>query len=327
VVTPAGAPKLPHLGAASWLIADLDTGNVLASKNPHGRFAPASTLKTLTAATLIPKLDPNTLVTPSWNDLNVDGSKVGLVQNLKYPVKELFTAMLVVSGNDAANTLASANGGVMKTVAQMNAEAARLKAFDTHAVNANGLDAPAQLTSAYDLALIGRAAMQLPSFRTYVAIKNSHVRGPGKTKIPISSHDKLLWNYDGAIGIKNGYTFKAQATFVGAATRGGHTLIVTLLHTNPRYWPEAATLLDWGFAATRAGVSPIGTLVDPVSNEPTPQPAAVQKAAAKLSAAKNNGIPLLPASIVGAGLAVIAGSLLRGRRRSRRRGKLTLPRP
>jgi D-alanyl-D-alanine carboxypeptidase (penicillin-binding protein 5/6) len=325
VVAPQGAPKLPAVSAASWLVADLDTGDVLASKNPHGRFAPASTLKTLTAATLIPKLDPAALVTPSWHDVNVDGSKVGLVEHVKYPVKELFTAMLVVSGNDAANTLASANGGISKTVAEMNAEAARLRAFDTHAVNANGLDDPAQLTSAYDLALIGRAGMQLPAFRRYVATKNSHVRGRGKATIPISSHDRLLWNYPGAIGIKNGYTVKAQATFVGAATRGGHTLIVTLLRTNPRYWPEAAALLDWGFAATRAGVTPVGTLVNPVDTDPTPEPAPVRPAAtAKLSPAKDSGIPLLPTGIVGAGVTVIAGSLLRGRRRGRHR-KLTLP--
>ena len=326
VVVGAGAPALPATTAASWLVADLVTGDVLASKNPHGRFAPASTLKALTAETLIPRLNPTDLVTPTFNDLNVDGSKVGLQEHVKYSVSELFTAMLVVSGNDAANTLASANGGVAKTVGEMNAEAARLQALDTHAVNPNGLDDPRQLTSAYDLALIGRAGMQLPAFRTYVATKNSHVRGPGKATIPISSHDKLLYNYPGAIGIKNGYTNKARATFIGAATRGGHTLIVTLLRTEPRYWPEAAALLDWGFAATRAGAAPVGTLVDPVGTEQAgqaasqPQSAPVRRAA--LSAAKRDGPPLLPSAIVAAGLAVIASSLFRTRRRSRRKPRL-----
>ncbi len=328
VVVATDAPALPPTLASGWLVGDLTTGDVLAAKDPHGRFAPASTLKVLTAETLIPLLDPKRIVMPTWEDVNVDGSKVGLMNTLRYRTSELFTAMLVVSANDAANTLATANGGIPKTVRQMNAEAARLRALDTHAVNANGLDDPQQLTSAYDLALIGRAAMQLPDFRTYVATKHSSVRSVGRTRIAISSHDKLLYNYPGAIGIKNGYTVKARATFVGAATRGGHTLIVTLLRTEPRYWPEAAALLDWGFAATNAHVTPVGTLVGPVGTDtasPEPSAAAASQAApAPLSTTGEGSLPLLPAGIVGGGVAVLAGSLLRGRSRNRR-GRLTLP--
>ncbi len=329
VVVATGAPALPPTSAASWLVADLTTGEVLAAKDAHGRFAPASTLKILTAQTLIPRLSPKRLVTPTWQDINVDGSKVGLMQSLRYTTSELFTAMLVVSGNDAANTLATANGGIPQTVREMNAEAARLQALDTHAVNANGLDDPRQLTSAYDLALIGRAAMGLPDFRKYVATKHSSVRSVGRARIALSSHNKLLYNYPGAIGIKNGYTVKARATFVGAATRDHHTLIVTLMRTEPRYWPEAAALLDWGFAATKAQVMPVGTLVSPVGTDvasPEPSGAATsQSAPARLSTAKEAGVPLLPAGIVGGGMVVLVGSLLRGRSRNRPR-KLSLPR-
>ncbi len=334
LVLGSGAPALPVTAAASWLVADLDTGEVLAAKDPHGRYAPASTLKTLTAATLIPKLDPRSQVEPTFDDVNVEGSKVGLVQKVSYPIGQLFTAMLVVSGNDAANALATANGGVAKTVAEMNAEAERLQAFDTHAVNTSGLDGPGQLSSAYDLALIARAGMQLPDFRDYVKIKRSAIRGPGGRTIAISSHDKLLYNYDGAIGIKNGYTTKARATFVGAATRGGRTLVVTLMRTNPRYWPEAAALLDWGFEAATRGTQPVGQLVEPLPSaaeqqalaQATPVPVVVVPAAARL-VTEEPGLPLLPAGIVAAGLAVIATSLLRSRRDSRRgsRRKLTLP--
>jgi len=170
--------------------------------------------------------------------------------------------MLVVSGNDAADTLADAGGGVPATVQAMNQEAARLNALDTRAVNANGLDAPGQVSSAYDLALIARAGMTQPDFRRYVATKHSSIPGP-RGPISISSHDKLLYNYPGTIGIKNGYTVKAQATFVGAARRGDHTLVVVLLTTHPRYWPEAAALLDWGFAAERVRTPPVGELVGP----------------------------------------------------------------
>ena len=330
VVVPATAPALPTTVAASWLVADLDTGEVLGSKDPHGQYAPASTLKALTATTLIPRLDPLQMVTPTFDDVNVDGSKVGLVTSVRYPVDELLRSMLMASGNDAAMALATANGGLTKTVAEMNAEAERLQAYDTHAMNTSGLDATGQLSSAYDLALIAREGMQMQAFRDYVATKRSHIRGakPGSA-IAISSHDKLLYNYDGAIGIKNGYTVKARATFIGAATREGHTLLVTMMKTDPRYWPEAAALLDWGFAATKAGVSPVGHLVDPtpsaeeVRTAQVPRTESVRPAAARLSTHADSGLPLLPASIVGAGLLVIVGSLTRSRRRER--GKLTLP--
>src|SRR3954467_15352448 len=82
LVTPAGAPALPATAAAGWVVADLGTGEVLAAKDPHGQYAPASTLKTLTAATLIPKLDRTAMVQPTWDDVNVEGSKVGLVASV-----------------------------------------------------------------------------------------------------------------------------------------------------------------------------------------------------------------------------------------------------
>jgi D-alanyl-D-alanine carboxypeptidase (penicillin-binding protein 5/6) len=329
VVAPAGAPSLPATAAASWVVADLDTGAVLAAKDPHGEYAPASTLKTLTAATLIPKLDRSAMVQPTWDDVNVEGSKVGLVASVRYPVSELFTSMLVVSGNDAALALATANGGLGKTVHEMNLEAQRLQANDTVAVNDNGLDARGQHSSAYDLALIARAAMQLPDFRGYVATKHAHIRGAKPhTAIAISSHDKLLYNYPGAIGIKNGYTVSARATFVGAATRGGHTLVVTLMRTNPRYWPEAAALLDWGFKATAAGVPPVGQLVDPLETA-APRPSSTSVAAsttqhvAKVATTeRSGGLPLLPASIVAAGLVVMGSGVFRSRRREGKKMKL-----
>ncbi|MFN2537026.1 MAG: D-alanyl-D-alanine carboxypeptidase family protein [Mycobacteriales bacterium] len=329
VVAPAGAPALPATAAASWVVADLDTGAVLGAKDPHGLYAPASTLKTLTAATLIPKLDRTAMVQPTFDDVNVEGSKVGLVDSVRYPVSELFTSMLVVSGNDAALALATANGGLAKTVREMNLEAQRLQAHDTVAVNDNGLDAAGQRSSAYDLALIARSAMRLPDFREYVATKHAHIRGAKPhTAIAISSHDKLLYNYPGAIGIKNGYTVRARATFVGAATRGGHTLVVTLMRTNPRYWPEAAALLDWGFKATAAGVPPVGQLVEPLDSAgPTPSPTALDKPKAQAlskvaTTQRGGGIPLLPATVIAAGVVVMGSGLFRSHRRERRKMKL-----
>ena len=328
VVKAADTPALPATTAAGWLVADLDSGDVLAARDPHGRYAPASTLKALTALTLIPKLDPRRQVRPTFEDVNVEGSKVGLVDSVRYPIGQLFTAMMVVSGNDAANALATANGGLGKTLADMNAEARRIQAFDTRAATPNGLDAPGQTSSPYDLALIAREGLKLPAFREYVKTKRSQIRGPGGTTIAIATHNKLVWNYDGAIGVKNGYTSTARATFVGAATRGGRTLVVTLMKTNPRYWPEAAALLDWGFAAVAGDPTPVGQLVDPVptveqqaAQEPSPAP--VRNAAAtRLSADTRDGLPLLPAGIVASGVAVIGVSVLRTRSRRPKRMKL-----
>ncbi len=271
-----GMPPTPTgITATGWLVADLDTGEVLAAHDAHATFAPASTLKTLTALTLIPRLAPERTVTVTNADVDVDGSKVGLVPRQRYRIDQLFTALLVVSGNDAANTLASAAGGGSYTLALMNEVAARLQAGDTAARTVTGLDVPGQVTSAYDLALIARAAMRVPSFRRYVAVRRSFIPAPGGRFIEIDTHNKLLRHYAGAIGIKNGYTVASGASFVGAATRGGRTLLVTLLHANPLVWHEAAALLDWGFA-TGDRVTAVGHLVDPLpaASESTPLPAA-----------------------------------------------------
>ncbi|MCU1691514.1 MAG: D-alanyl-D-alanine carboxypeptidase, partial [Frankiales bacterium] len=259
-----GAPALPPQAVAHGLVvADLDTGAVLAARDPHGRYAPASTLKILTAVTLSPLLDRSRKLVPTFDDLNVDGTKVGLVERVGYPVDELFTAMMMVSGNDIANTLASAAGGPA-AIEKMNAEAARLQARDTHAVNPSGLDAPGQLSSAYDLALLGRAGLADPDFRRWVSTRRGSVSGPGGKRIETYNHNKLLGRYEGALGIKNGYTSTAKASFVGAATRGGHTVLVSMMRTQPKVDVEARALLDWGFAAIAAGAQPVGTLVEPV---------------------------------------------------------------
>jgi D-alanyl-D-alanine carboxypeptidase (penicillin-binding protein 5/6) len=259
-------PKLPDAG--SFVLADLDGGQVLAAKNPHGTFLPASTLKVLTAVTLIPKIGLKTKIEPTYDDTAVDGSRVGVVEHFKYSADDLFRAMLMVSGNDAALTLTHAVGGPATAIQMMNDEAKHLQGFDTVAKTVNGLDKTGQVTSAYDLALFGRAAMQLPTFQAYVTDRVAQFPAPAKkkggktTSFQIFTHDHLLLNYPGAIGIKNGYTVAAHTTFVGAAERNGHRLIVTLMRDQPLAWRDAAALLDWGFA-NEPCVLPIGILVDP----------------------------------------------------------------
>lgn len=321
-----GLPPLPkRLPASSWLVADAGTGAVLAAKDPHGRFLPASTLKVLTAITLLPRLDPRASwrVTPAEED--VGGSEAGLVAGHSYPVSMLFTAMLVASANDAAQALADAAGGSRKTLALMNAEAAHLNADDTHAGTPSGLDARGETSSAYDLALIGRAAIAMPSFRHYDQTLVSYVYAPGVRRFQIATHDRLLTSYPGAIGVKNGYTVAAQGTYIGAATRGGRTLIVTLMHATPDFWPMARALLDWGFAAD-GRISPVGELVPPG----TPKVSAARGIAVRPVTARQRpaaaalGPPAphplrLPLEFAGVS-AVLAGWLaLRNRRRGYRR--------
>lgn len=277
-----GVPAVPKIKASSWLIADADTGEVLAARDPHGRYLPASTIKTLTALTLIPKLDPNRLVRPSQKACDVEGTKVGLTPKMQYKVSDLFHAMLMMSANDAAYTLAEADGGVRKTLADMNAEAKRINARDTLAGSPNGLDKDlgldvrTQHTSAYDLALILREGMKNPQYRAYMQAidfpfpapptKKERKKGKKVGGYPIHTHNHMLAGereaYAGMVGGKNGYTIAAKQTFVAEARRGGHTIVISLMHADRPPSPYAAKLLDWGFAA-RGKVQPVGALVPP----------------------------------------------------------------
>lgn len=265
VVDAPGAEPLPKLAAGSWLLADLDTGEVLAAKNPHGRLRPASTLKILTALTVLPQLDPAATYVAQWDDANAEGSRVGVVPDASYSVHNLLEALFLVSGNDAARALANAAGGVEPTVAAMNRTARELGALDTTAKNPSGLDAPGQLSSAYDLAVISRAAMAREDFRAYAATVKSQFPGKmpraGKARktYEIYTQDRLLLNYRGAIGVKTGWTTKARGTFVGAATRGGRTLVATVMNTDFEAWKGSAALLTWGFR-NAGSARPVGSL-------------------------------------------------------------------
>jgi D-alanyl-D-alanine carboxypeptidase (penicillin-binding protein 5/6) len=322
----AGVPPLPALDASGWLVADADTGAVLAAKAPHARYLPASTLKTLTAVTLIPLLNPDRMVLADYHDAVVDGSKVGIVPGMRYSVRKLFTAMLVVSGNDAADALAGAAGGTRHAVDLMNAEAQFLNADDTVAKTPTGLDAVGETTSAYDLALIARAGLQMPAFRHYVGTVRATMPAPHHRHFQMYTHNDLLTSFRGCIGVKNGYTVAADASYVGAATRGGHTIIITLLHAQPDFWTEAADLLRWGFAAD-GKLAPVGELVAPgaaPSSTPTPAPTATTIA---LGTARHSSQGFWPVTVLAFSTVVATGvTALRVRAVRRRPRRLSLPR-
>lgn len=271
-----GVPKPPKVSASSYVVADAETGEILAAKDPHGRYRPASTLKALTAVTLIPRLERDEKVKPQDEDIAVEGSKVGITTKMRYSVEDLFLGMLLASGNDAALALARAGGGLDRTLNLMNAKADELHAYDTVAKTPNGLDRPDQRSSAYDLALIARAGLDMPAFRDYVSTERAKFPAPDGESFRIANHNDLLTEYEGCLGIKTGYTSKAEATYVGAAEQDGRTLVVSLMHAEPAAWEEDATdLLDWGFSAA-GETRPVGTLV-----EPGPQPSAAATAASR----------------------------------------------
>jgi D-alanyl-D-alanine carboxypeptidase (penicillin-binding protein 5/6) len=271
----AGAADLPVIHASAWLVADADTGAVLAAKHAHERLRPASTLKILTAITLLPRLDPRRVQHATYDDAVVEGSRVGIVPGVPYTVRDLFYGMFLPSGNDAARALAEAGGGVSHTVHLMQRTARTMQAMDTHVVNPHGLDAPGQVTSAYDLALFARAGLARADFRRYCSTVTYAFPGrmpkpghPRSTYQIYNQNPMLVDGFDGAIGVKTGYTTLAGRTFVGAATRHGHTLIVTLMHVQDTSATDAESLLQWGFEHL-PHAKPVGQLVAPVDRNRT----------------------------------------------------------
>jgi D-alanyl-D-alanine carboxypeptidase (penicillin-binding protein 5/6) len=278
------APRPPALRATAWLVADLDTGTVVASCNAHVRLAPASTLKILTSLALAHRLNWSTRYVGRQTDAATDGTRVGIVPGSSYTVRDLFHGLMLASGNDAATALATLSGGMPTTAALMNAEARRLGGFDTTAVNDSGLDAPGQATSVYDLALFGRAALADPLIAQLIATKTYTFPGKGdrppRPSFQIQNHNALLFNYPGASGVKNGYTVAAGGSYVGSAARNGHRYLVSVLQAEGATWHLARQLLDWAFAAA-SRTAPVGRLVAPgevpgpdataeVSPSPTP---------------------------------------------------------
>jgi D-alanyl-D-alanine carboxypeptidase (penicillin-binding protein 5/6) len=254
-----GADPLPEVWAKTWVVANADTGEILAAKGPHVLRAPASTLKTLTALTLIPQLDPSTMIKAKKRAVNSDGTRVGLVRGRDYSVNDLFYALLLPSANDAAMALAQGAGTVKTTLAQMNQIADSVGALDTVAKNPSGLDAPGQVSSAYDLATLGRSALALPYFREVVATTKHEFANKKKSKTIYTQNRMLLGNFKGTIGLKTGYTTNAGRTFIGAAERKGTTYIVALMGIKETSSTAAEKLLTWAFANGNK-VTPIGVL-------------------------------------------------------------------
>lgn len=280
------------------MIADLDSGKVIAAKDPHGRYRPASTIKTLLALVAVKNLDLDETVTGTKADADMEGDRAGIGPGGHYTVRQLLQGLLLVSGNDCANALAGQLGGTAQALEKMNEEAKALGAKDTRASSPSGLDAAGMSSSPYDLALIFRAAMQNADFREITATREVPFPGygappspsasidpdnggwtitepdgepslVGHPSWPIQNENELLQLYPGAIGGKTGYTDDARKTYIGAAERDGHRVVVTLMYglneSDDSYWHQAEAMLDYGFA--NLGSAGVGNLVtSPAAN-------------------------------------------------------------
>nr|WP_189895645.1 DUF5136 domain-containing protein [Streptomyces spiralis] len=336
----SGVPVLPKdLTARSWIVADAESGQVLAAHNAHWRLPPASTLKMLFADTLLPKL-PGTqehkVAAKDLAGMGAGSSLVGIKENETYTVHDLWLGVFLRSGNDAVHVLSAMNGGVAQTVTDMNAHAQELQALDTHVVSPDGYDAPGQVSSAYDLTLFARSGLQKKDFREYCSTVRAKFPGETKkdkkgkktrTSFEIQNTNRLLSGdydlsvYQGIAGVKNGNTTNAGATFTGVAERGGHVLLVTVMNPEKKehndVYRETAKLFDWGFQAV-GKVQPVGELVPPksaVSASAQPNPTASAGQAGGGQAGGSSAKPVASASVrsgsSGMGIALgIAGGVV-----------------
>jgi serine-type D-Ala-D-Ala carboxypeptidase (penicillin-binding protein 5/6) len=327
---PVGGPRMgtcdeigpgggPELSAASWVLADLDTGDVLAALAPHARHRPASALKVLTALTVVRTLNPDQVVLGTLEDQAIDGSKAGIGPGGQYTVRQLLAGLLLNSGNDTAQALSRAMGGDGPTLAKMTDVAHELGALDTRPATPSGLDGPGMASSAYDLALLFRAAMREPLFAETIGLRS--IPFPGYGEHPgfiLYNSSKLLARYDRAIGGKTGFTEAARHTLVGAAERDGRRLVVALVRGEQSpspMWKQGADLLDWGFGLP-ATTPAVGRLVDAAPAPPAPPADADTDAATVHTLALKPVPPLLP---IGLGAIALTGMVIGGLALRRRR--------
>jgi D-alanyl-D-alanine carboxypeptidase (penicillin-binding protein 5/6) len=251
--TPSTASTQPTVSAGSVLLEDLDTGQVLFSRDADRERPIASLTKLMTAVVVLHRADPADVVTVSPRaSTGVGGigiSELGLQTGERISVEQLLYALLLQSANDAAVALAEHVSGTVETfVRAMNAEARRLGMGHTRFYSPNGLDDRGYST-ALDLARLMRAADALPLFRRIDATRFQEIPSPSGRPREIQNRNVLLWLYKGATGGKTGYTAAAGFCVVATAEREGIRLVAVVLGSGGEPFSDAATMLNYGFAA------------------------------------------------------------------------------
>lgn len=239
-----GAPSAPNVSAHCALLMDAASGRVLYQKNADEKSRIASTTKIMTGLLACECLPFEQMVCVPAEACGIEGSSLYLKPGETLPVRTLVYGLLLHSGNDAAAALALACDGSIERFAQrMNRRAAQLGMQNTHFCNPSGLDEDGHYSTARDLALLARAAMRNEHFAAAVGTK-SIVLGARS----LTNHNRLLWSYPGATGVKTGYTRAAGRVLVSSAARGGISLIAVTIDA-PDDWNDHTALLDYGFSA------------------------------------------------------------------------------
>lgn len=241
----------PGLWASAAILVDNESGRVLYEKNARTKLPMASTTKIMTALVARDQLDLDDQVTVSTQAASVGEQGAGLVAGETLTVEDLLWAVLVLSANDASYALAEyAAGSIQSFAALMDKEAVRLGAKDTRFVNPHGLDASGHYSTAYDLALMGRELLKDPLLAEMAGAKSRKIPGPpGAAERTLTSHNEILDRYEGADGIKTGYTSKAGWCLVASASRGNKSLVSVVLNSSRRA-DDTAALFNYGFDGT-----------------------------------------------------------------------------
>ena len=251
------APLIAHpIVAPSYVLMDVTTGRVLASRNMHERRFPASTTKTMTALLAIEKGKLDEVVAIGPNPPKVGESSIYLQAGERMPLFDLVEAAMIRSANDSCVAIAEAVGGSEANfVDMMNARAKQLGAKDTHFMNPHGLHNSQHYTTAYDLAVIAREAMTHPVFNEIIRKKETLISGPAKQGgvRKIFNRNKLLFRWNEADGVKTGTTKQAggcliaSATRVDPATKRPWRLLAVVLHSTGKWSDSASLLIKEGF--------------------------------------------------------------------------------
>ena len=242
------------LSSASALLMEKETGTILLQQNAHQKLEPASVTKVMTLLLVMEAVDSGRLsldesVPVSAHAAGMGGSQVYLKEGERLSVSDLIKCVAVVSGNDCAVALAERlSGSESAFVDQMNQKAQALGMEDTHFVNCTGLPAPGHLTSAYDIALMSRQLLlHHPDIRQYTTIWTDSIRNGA---FGLTNTNRLIRFYDGATGLKTGFTASAQYCMSATAQRNGMELIAVVMKapTTAQRFQDASCLLDYGFA-------------------------------------------------------------------------------
>jgi serine-type D-Ala-D-Ala carboxypeptidase (penicillin-binding protein 5/6) len=335
VIVPERAAQPPSdVTSASWIVADLDSGDVIGAKDPHARHRPASLIKVLLAIVVMDELDMTKVITGTQEDANQEGTRVGIGPGGQYTNGQLFQALLMHSGNDAAHALAVQLGSAQQAVDKMNATAKKLGANDTHTATPSGLDGPGMMTSAYDMALFYREAMKHEEFQKAVVTRQIDWPGYGtRPGFKVNNDNRLLGRYTGFLGGKTGFTDDARHTFLAGAEKNGHRLVTVLMrgeNAPVRMADQGGNLLTWGFAVAGAKAEPVGSLAAPkptTTNDSPDQVAGVSEDGTPQAQPFDNNKGILPPLAMAIGAVSILGFLIwRIRVRSARRNPV-IPAP